>query len=427
MNVGEDIYKFAQKLWYLNRSITGEGTRETLKEISNHLPKLKIKSVASGTKVFDWTIPNEWLVREAYIVTPSGKKICDFSKNNLHLLGYSIPYEGILPLSELKKNLHSLPSQPNAVPYATSYYKKRWGFCISKNELDSLEEGNYKIKIDSKLFKGQLNYGELIIPGKLKKEIFLSTYICHPSMANNELSGPTVLTYLSKWLQNFKKRQYTYRIIFIPETIGSITYLSINHKKMKQNIIAGFNVTCVGDDRTYSYVPSRNGKTISDEVAKHVLYWIDSKFKKYTWFDRGSDERQYCSPGIDLPIATICRSKYGEFPEYHTSLDNLNNLVNPEGLNGGYWALRKALELIERNKFFKVNILGEPHMNKRGLYPSLSINNINDKTKLMMDFISLCDGENSLLEIAEKLNSPIWDLYDVVEKLKTHKLIINDK
>ena len=205
MNLGEDIYKFAQKLWNLNRSITGEGTRETLKEISNHLPKLKIKSVASGTKVFDWITPNEWLVREAYIVTPSGKKICDFSKNNLHLLGYSIPYEGILPLSELKKNLHTLPSQPNAIPYATSYYKKRWGFCISKNELDSLEEGNYKIKIDSKLFKGQLNYGELIIPGKLKKEIFLSTYICHPSMANNELSGPTVLTYLSKWLQNFKK------------------------------------------------------------------------------------------------------------------------------------------------------------------------------------------------------------------------------
>ncbi len=423
MIIGKEIYKLAKKLWPLNRSLTGYGLRETLKEISYFLPSLKIKSIPSGKKVFDWTVPKEWCVTEAYIITPSGKKICDFSKNNLHLVGYSLPFKGKLTLSELKKNLYTLPSQPNAIPYVTSYYEARWGFCISKIELDTLEEGEYEIVIDSKLINGELNYGELIVPGKSKKEIFLSTYVCHPSMANNELSGPSVLTYLAKWIQNLNKREFTYRIIFIPETIGSIAYLSINHKEMRKNIIAGFNVTCVGDDRAYSFIPSRNGKTITDEIAKHVLKWIDPNFLKYTWFDRGSDERQYCSPGIDLPIASICRTKYGEYPEYHTSLDNLKDVVTPKGLDGGYWALRKALELLEKNKKYKVTVLGEPQMSKRGLYPSISKKENQSSINLMMNFISLCDGKSSLLEIANELNIPAWDLYEIVDKLKEEKLL----
>ncbi len=420
--IGIEIHNFARQLWKLNRSITGEGVRETLLKIADHLPELIVQSVPSDTKVFDWTVPKEWRVREAYIITPDGKKICDFSKNNLHLLGYSVPFEGSLKLNELKKQLYTLPEQPNAIPYVTSYYKKRWGFCLSQNEFDSLEEGNYKIKIDSELFNGKLNYGELIIPGKSQKEVFLSTYICHPSMANNELSGPTVLTFLAKWINNLKEKEYTYRIIFIPETIGSITYLSINHKEMKKNIFAGFNVSCIGDERAYSYLPSRNGKTISDEVAKHVLNWIDPNFKKYTWLDRGSDERQYCAPGIDLPIASILRTKWLEYPEYHTSLDNLEDVVTPKGLDGGYWALRKSLELIERNKKFKVTVLGEPQMSKRNLYPTLSTKNINNK-KHMMDLISMCDGNTSLLKIANTLNVPAWDLYEIVDKLKYYNLI----
>ena len=420
--IGIEIHNFARQLWKLNRSITGEGVRETLFKIADHLPELIVQSVPSDTKVFDWTVPKEWRVREAYIITPDGKKICDFSKNNLHLLGYSVPFEGSLKLNELKKQLYTLPEQPNAIPYVTSYYKKRWGFCLSQNEFDSLEEGNYKIKIDSELFNGKLNYGELIIPGKSQKEVFLSTYICHPSMANNELSGPTVLTFLAKWINNLKEKEYTYRIIFIPETIGSITYLSINHKEMKKNIFAGFNVSCIGDERAYSYLPSRNGKTISDEVAKHVLNWIDPNFKKYTWLDRGSDERQYCAPGIDLPIASILRTKWLEYPEYHTSLDNLEDVVTPKGLDGGYWAIRKSLELIERNKKFKVTVLGEPQMSKRNLYPTLSTKNINNK-KHMMDLISMCDGNTSLLKIANTLNVPAWDLYEIVDKLKFYNLI----
>ena len=421
--IGNDIHKLAKELWPYNRSLTGQGVIDTLNQISMHIPDLNIKSVKSGTKVFDWVVPREWSVQEAYIITPGGKKICDFSENNLHLVGYSIPFEGTLSLNELKEHLYTLPEQPKAIPYITSYYKERWGFCLAQEKFDTLEDGIYKVVISSTLFDGKLNYGELFIKGKSDKEIFLSTYICHPSMANNELSGPTVVTFLAKWLQEIGEREYSYRIIFIPETIGSITYLSRNYKDMKDKTFAGFNVTCVGDDRAYSFVPSRNGKTISDMIAKHVLKWIDSNFVEYSWLDRGSDERQYCAPGIDLPIASILRTKYGQYIEYHTSLDDLENVVTPKGLNGGYWAIRKAIEAIEKNKKYKVSVLCEPQMGKRGLYPTLSTKGVNNESELMMNFISLCDGENSLLEIAENLNVPIWDLYDIVQILINHNLI----
>ena len=424
--IGQEIYKLAKSLWPLNRSLTGDGVRETLNIIKKLLPNLKIKEVPTGTKVFDWTIPKEWKVNKAYIVDPNGNKICDFSKNNLHLVGYSTPFTGTLSLEELNNHLYSMEDQPDAIPYLTSYYKKKWGFCLTHHQRKGLSKGQYKVIVDTKLFDGSLTYGELIIKGKSKKEVFLSTYICHPSMANNELSGPTVLTYLAKWLQDHKKRGLTYRIIFIPETIGSITYLSINYKWMKKNIIAGFNVTCVGDNRAYSYLPSRDGATMSDNIAKHVLNWTDPNFIRYTWLDRGSDERQYCAPGIDLPIASICRSKYEEYPEYHTSLDTLGEVVTPKGLDGGYWVIRKALELIEKNKKFKVTVLGEPQMGKRGLYPSMSIKNIDDQTFLMMNFISYCDGKTSLLDIADKLNIPVWDLYEIIDKLETHNLITSN-
>ncbi len=421
--IGNEIYNLATKLWPINRSITGQGVRETLNIISNILPNLKIHSVPSQTKVFDWIVPKEWEVIKAYIITPKGKKICDFSKNNLHLVGYSIPFKGDISLDKLKEHLYTLPDQPNAIPYITSYYEERWGFCLTQEEFDTLENGTYKVVIDSSLFDGELNYGELLIKGKSDKEILLSTYICHPSMANNELSGPTVVTFLAKWLLEISKPEYSYRIIFIPETIGSITYLSRNYKHMKNKTIAGFNVSCVGDDRTYSYVPSRNGKTISDLIAKHVLKWIDKNFVEYSWLDRGSDERQYCSPGIDLPIASILRTKYGKYPEYHTSLDDLKNVVTPEGLNGGYCVIKKAIEAIENNKKYRTSVMCEPQMGKRKLYPTLSTKKSGKEVKLMMDFISLCDGENSLLQIAESLNVPIWNLYDVVKKLENQDLI----
>lgn len=421
--IGNNIHQFAQELWPINRSITGEGVRETLKRISKHIPGLEIKSVPSGTRAFDWTVPKEWNIKEAYIITPEGKKICDFSQNNLHILGYSIPFEGEVSFDELKRHLYTFPDLPKAIPYVTSYYKEMWGFCLSHDQLNTLRNGIYKVVIKSTLSNGELNYAELLIKGKSNKEIFLSTYICHPSMANNELSGPTVVTFLSKWLQEIKEPNFSYRIIFVPETIGSITYLSKNYKDMKNKIFAGFNVSCVGDDRSHSYLPSRNGKTISDKVAKHVLKWIDPDYKSYTWLDRGSDERQYCAPGIDLPIASILRTKYGEYPEYHTSLDNLDNVVTPKGLDGGYWALRRAIELIEKNSIYKVNTLCEPQLGKRGLYPTLSTKNSASEVMTMMNFLSFCDGEHSLIDIAEKINLPAWDLYELIEKLVSHDLI----
>lgn len=421
--IGDEIYKFTKELWPINRSITGEGVRETLKKISTHLTKLEIKSVPSGTKVFDWEIPPEWHVREAYIISPEGNKICDFSINNLYLLGYSIPFRGRMKLEELQKHLHSLPEQPNAIPYITSYYEERWGFCLTQEQRDLLEDGEYEVVVNSKLFEGQLNYGELVLPGESDQEIFLSTYICHPSMANNELSGITVATYLAKWLSELKLRRYTYRFVFIPETIGSITYLSKNYIHLKKKVVAGFNISCVGDERSYSYLPSRNGNTISDKVAKHVLKWIDPGYTSYNWLDRGSDERQYCAPEIDLPIASILRTKYGQYPEYHTSLDNLDDVVTPKGLDGGYWALRRALELIENNNIYKVNVLCEPQLGKRGLYPTLSTKKSGSEVKTIMNLLSFCDGEHSLIDIAEKINLPAWDLYELIEKLVSHDLI----
>jgi len=421
--IGTEIHNLAKALWPINRSITGNGVRATLDLIKQHLRCLEVKSIPSGTEVFDWKVPKEWHAEEAYIVTPSGEKICDFKVNNLHLLGYSTSFEGSMSLEELKEHLYTLPEQPEAIPYITSYYKERWGFCLTQNQYAQLEGGEYRVKIDARHFDGVLNYAELVLPGQSHEEVFLSTYICHPSMANNELSGPTVVTYLAKWLSELSNRRYTYRIVFIPETIGSITYLSRNHKKMKEKTIAGFNVSCVGDDRAYSYLPSRNGNTLSDDIAKHVLSHIDSNYKAYTWLDRGSDERQYCAPGIDLPIASIMRTKYGQYPEYHTSLDDLENVVTPSGLDGGYWAIRKAIEAIERKKKYCVTVFGEPQMGKRGLYPTLSTKKSGEQVRLMMDLISLCDGDNSLLQIADTLNTPIWELYELIDTLVEHELL----
>ncbi len=421
--IGKQIHEFATELWPINRSLTGAGVRETLKKIQAHLPDLKIHSVASGSQVFDWSVPKEWHVNEAYIITPDGKRICDFQTNNLHLVGYSTPFDDTLSLDELQEHLYSLPEQPDAIPYITSYYKERWGFCISHNERAQLEQGDYRVVIDSRLFDGQLNYGELIIKGGSEEEIFLSTYVCHPSMANNELSGPTVVAFLAKWLLEQEALRYTYRIVFIPETIGSIAYLSRNLTHMKKNVAAGFNVTCVGDDRAYSYLPSRAETTISDEVAQHVLGWIDPNYVRYGWTDRGSDERQYCAPGVDLPIASIMRTKHGHYPEYHTSHDNLTDVVTPEGLDGGYWAIRRALEILENNKTYRMKVFCEPQLGKRGLYPTLSTKETWDQVSTMMNFISYCDGTRTLLEIANKIEVPAWNLYEIAARFVARDLL----
>ena len=419
--VGTEMYNLLKNLFPICRSITGNGVRETLRLIKEHIP-IKIREVPSGTKVFDWTVPKEWNIRDAYVLGPKGNKIIDFKKNNLHVVGYSTPINKTIDLSELQKHLHSLEDQPDAIPYLTSYYEERWGFCIEYKERIKLKKGKYKVYIDSQLKKGSLTYGELIIPGQSKKEVFLSAYVCHPSMANNELSGPVVATFIAKWLLS-EKRKYTYRIVFIPETIGSITYLSKNISAMKKNVIAGFNINCVGDDRAYSFMPSRNHGTYADKIALRVLKSKHPDFIEYSYLKGGSDERQYNAPGVDLPVVSIMRSKAGEYPEYHTSLDDLN-VVSPEGLNGSYEVLKDCMELIENSRYYKVTCLCEPQLGKRGLYPTLSKKKgLARKVKSMVDFLAYADGSKDLIEISNIIKVPVSDLYSIINQLKKAGLI----
>ena len=297
---GDSMYSLAERLFPINRSLTGGGVRETLAILSEFVQhpssQLQVHEVPTGTPCFDWTVPKEWRIRQAWIEAPDGRRIVDFADSNLHVVGYSEPVDAVLPLEELDKHLYSLPEQPGVIPYVTSYYKERWGFCIPDDLRRSLVQGDYRVHIDSELFDGSLTYGELKIPGDQEQEIFLSTYVCHPSMANNELSGPCVTVHLARWLQSLTRR-YSYRIVFIPETIGSILYLSRNHEELREKVVAGFNVSCVGDDRVYSYLPSRDGNTVADRVAQHVLHHTDPEYCRYSFLDRGSDERQYLQPG----------------------------------------------------------------------------------------------------------------------------------
>jgi aminopeptidase-like protein len=421
-DIGLQMYLWAKDLFPINRSITGEGLRLTLYYIKNILPTLKIYNVPSGTKAFDWQVPEEWNVKDAFIKDSKGKIIVDFKKNNLHLVGYSCPIDRWVELSELNKHLHSIENLPNAIPYITSYYNRNWGFCLTHNQRKKLKDQKYHVLIKSKFSSGNLNYGEIILPGKTKKEIFISTYICHPSMANNELSGPILATALAQWLKSQEKTHYTYRIIFIPETIGSVVYINKNLAKLKKNVIAGFNLTCVGDNRMYSYMPSRKGNTISDKVAKYVLSKYIKKFKEYTFLERGSDERQYCSPGVDLPIVSIMRSKYHEYPEYHTSLDNLS-LINPDGLRGSFEIHRKIMTILELNKIYKNNYLCEPQLSKKNLYPKISSLKTKTLTKEIMNVLAYIDGEIDLLDIAIKTKIDFFVCAEIVNKLLANKII----
>lgn len=419
-NCGQFMHQLMAELFPICRSITGDGVRKTLNIIKAHIP-LDIVEVPSGTQVFDWEVPPEWNIRDGYILNEQAEKIIDFKKNNLHVVSYSTPVNQKITLDELQKHLYSLEGQPEAIPYITSYYKRHWGFCLTHTQRSELNQGLYHVFIDSELKQGSLTYGELIIPGATNQEIFLSTYICHPSMANNELSGPVVTTALVKWLLS-EPRRYTYRIIFIPETIGAITYLSKNLPYMKQHIVGGFNVTCIGDERQYSFLPSRDGETLADRAALNILHFLCPDFKKYSFLERGSDERQYCSPGVDLPVVSVMRSKYGTYPEYHTSLDDLD-LVTPAGLQGGYAVLKNCLEVLEKNKFYRATCLGEPQLSKRGLYPCVGTRNLQKSVRLLLDFIAYSDGVHDLIAISNMLQVPINELYEVVDKLQSADLI----
>ena len=418
---GETMYEWLKDLFPINRSITGEGVRTTLNYIQKIIPDLKLKTFSTGEKVFDWEIPEEWKVNSAFVICPEGNKILDFSVNNLHLVGYSISVDKVMELEELQNHLYSIEEQPKAIPYITSYYSKNWGFCISHEERLKLKKGKYRVVINTKHFKGVLDYGELLITED--KEVLLSTYICHPSMANNELSGPVVLMKLIKWLYSKESLRYSYRIIFIPETIGSIAYISRNYNALKDKVIGGFVLTCVGDDNNYSLLKSKYDNSIFEKIGRHVLiHHTKNKYKEYTFLQRGSDERQFSSPGVDLDCISLMRSKYCEYEEYHTSLDNLD-YVSPAGLKGGYEIHRKALEIIENNDFFRIKTKCEPQLGKRGLYPPMNTKESHKTVQNMMNLITFLDGKRDLLEIAEKIDVPFANCLELLEKLKEVNLV----
>jgi aminopeptidase-like protein len=428
------FYKLGKnELFPICRSITGNGVRKTLRIIKKNFSKLKIYEVQSGTKVFDWNVPSEWNVNDAYVIDKNNKKIIDFKKNNLHLIGYSVQINKILKKKKLFKNIYSLPKQPKAIPYIVSYYKKYWGFCINHNQKIFFEkrykdDDKFKVVIKSNFKKrGSLTYGELVIPGKSKKEILVSTYVCHPSMANNELSGPIVSLCLINHFSKIKNLKKTLRFIFIPETIGSITYLSKNLKHLKQNVIGGYNLSCIGDDRQYSCMLSKYENTPSDAAIIEAFKKLKIKFKKYSFLERGSDERQYNSPGIDLPIASIFRTKYAKYPEYHTSLDNFS-LVTESGIRGGFKVARTAIELLLNKIIPKNNVLCEPQMSKRNLRPTLSIKNKYTLSpfsfsRSLTNFLQYADGKNDLIRISKLIKVNYKQALKIYNILIKHKLI----
>lgn len=427
----DKYYSIAKNnLFSICRSLTGNGVRKTLQVIKKEFKNLKIHKVKSGTKVFDWTVPPEWNISDAYILDKYNKKIVDFKKNNLHVVGYSIPTKKLLSKKKLLSYIHSLPNQPNAIPYVTSYYKKTYGFCIShieKKKLDKKYEDTdkFKVVIKSNLNqRGNLNYGELVIKGKSSQEILISTYICHPSMANNELSGPIVSMSLINHFRKIKNLNKTLRFLFIPETIGSITYLSKHLHRLKKNVIGGYNLTCIGDEGQHSCMLSKYNNTNSDKSLIAAYKKLKIKFKTYSFLKRGSDERQYCSPGIDLPIAGIFRTKFHEYPEYHTSLDDFN-LVTKKGISGGFNVVRTAIDILRNKTIPKNTILCEPQMGKRGLYPSLSKKkNTNKDVFNYMNFLQYADGKNDLDDIAMILNLSLNEINKILKILKKNKLIV---
>ncbi len=421
-------YRFAKKdLFHLNRSITGEGTKTTLKLIKKKIFNLKIKSFQSGKKVFDWSIPYEWNVKNAYVIDKFNKKIIDFKKNNLHLVGYSEPISKNINKKNLFKKLYSLPNKPKAIPYITSYYRKDWGFCIdeqNKKRIDRTYKKNdlFFVKIDSNFNKkGKLNYGELFLPGKSKKEILISTYICHPSMANNELSGPILSMCLINFLSK-RKNNKSYRFIFVPETIGSISYLAKNFKFLKKNVEAGFNLTCVGDERMYSCILSKYSNSPSDFALLKSFKKNKINFKKYPFVLNGSDERQYNSPNINLPITSFFKSKFGTYPEYHTSLDNFD-IVTEKGIKESFNIIKDALKILDNTIFPKSLVFCEPFMSKRGLYPTISKNFTSGITRNLMNFIQYSDGHNTIENISKIIGINENEGHKIYKILKKHKIL----
>jgi len=400
------------ELFPLCRSITGEGVRETLRAIATRVP-LELREVASGTQVLDWTVPDEWNIRDAYIAR-DGERVVDFASSNLHVVSYSEPVRQELSLEELRSHLHTLPEHPDWIPYRTSYYDRDWGFCLTQRELESMTDGAYDVVVDSTLEPGSLTYGECVLAGEVSDEVLLSTHVCHPSLANDNLSGIAVLTELGAALAS-RPRRLTIRLLFIPGTIGSIAWLARN-EAVTERVVAGLVVACVGDAAPLTYKRSRRGIAQVDRAAGHVLGQRDGG-RVVDFVPWGWDERQFNSPGFDLPVGSLSRSREGEFEEYHSSADDLD-LVSEGQLEDALAALLEIVDVLERDERY-VNLAprGEPQLGRRGLYPSVGGGAQAEEQLALLWLLNQSDGRSSVLDVAERSGLPFGVLAAAAERL----------
>ena len=420
--LGEDAFKLATMLWPLNRSLVNSATSESLRAVTAGTDgKLIVHSFPSGSKVGDWQIPKAWEVRDAYILNRTGKRIVDWNKNNLHLMSYSAPINRVVGREELLAHIYSDPNTPEWIPYRTSYYHSDWGFCIAHKDLVEFVDEDYRVVIESSFDEGNLEVGELRFPGKSSSEIFFTTYICHPSMANNELSGPVVLNALARYLSQ-EDHYYSYTFLFLPETIGAIAYLSKELERLQKNVIAGYVVTCVGDDRAWGFIPSRTGKSLADKMALRILKRENLEFQEYSFLERGSDERQFCSPAVNLPFASVTRSKYGTYPEYHTSGDNLS-IISPESLNDSIGFFIKLISAYEENRIPVAEKIGEPMYSKYGLRSSLGASTLSQFEANISNIVALSDGSLDSHELSSLLSISSDEISDLLDLLVSKNII----
>ena len=422
IDTGGSMLRFMEELFPLCRSITGDGTRETLHRIGERIP-LEISEIPTGTKVFDWEIPKEWNIHDAYVKDPDGKKILDLKTSNLHVLNYSAPIYKHVDLATLKKHIYTLPSQPSVVPYRTSYYKEDWGFCMSHNQLLALQEGDYEVYIDSTLAQGSLTYGEVLIKGSSAHEMLISTHTCHPSLCNDNLSGMVVCTALAEYLTRERDLYYSYRFLFIPGTIGAIAWLSQNEDKYER-IKYGLVTSLLGLNSLFTYKRSRAGHERIDRIVEHVIKMENRDHEIIDFIPYGYDERQFCSPGVDLPVGNLCRVPYGQYPEYHTSADNLD-LISCEGLVSSYEVLKKVVVHIENDrKYMNLFPKGEPQLGKRGLYDHLGGGNDGREFQMALLWVlNFSDGKHTITDIAIRSGMNVEILHKAVLALLKNGLV----
>jgi aminopeptidase-like protein len=419
-SVGPAIHALVRELYPICRSITGDGFRQTLARLKQEIP-LEVHEVASGTAVFDWTVPREWNIRDAYVKNSRGERVIDFRRHNLHVVNYSTPVRAKMTLAQLRPHLHTLPDQPDLIPYRTSYYQEDWGFCLPHRQLQQMGEDEYEVCIDSTLQVGHLTYGECLLKGASSEEVLVSSHACHPSLCNDNLSGVTVATFLAKRLGQVPLR-YSYRFLFIPGTIGSITWLSRNEDSARA-IRHGLVLTCIGDRANFTYKKSRHGHAEIDLAVAHILKHSGRDYTTVEFSPYGYDERQYCSPGFDLHVGCLMRSPFGEFPEYHTSADN-TDFVDPVALADAYATILSVFDVLENNRNYRnLNPKCEPQLGKRGLYSVIGGTHIKQLEMAMLWVLNFSDGNFSLLDIAERSGLAFDVIHQAAQLLLRHDLL----